>query len=800
MFDERTLRVLEYDQVRELLSRQATCSLGKERVARMHPLSRLPQVEALQEETDQARRLLEAERRVPLGGIRDVRTEVRMAAKGGVLEPTQLLDVGDTCYAARRLRSFLQMRSDELPVLWAQGERLGTFQDFEQELHRCLDERGEVLDQASKELSAVRARIRSVHGSLISRLESMMRAPEMVKMVQEPIITIRGERYCIPVRSQYKGAVRGIVHDTSASGATMFMEPLGMVELNNEHLEARRREQEEVRRVLARLSGMIGSRGEEALRTLEALGELDFIFARAAYALASQASRPVLGGDGWLDLRGARHPLLGPEVVPIDVHLGREFCTLIITGPNTGGKTVSLKTVGLLTLMAQSGLQIPARDGSRLAVFRQVFADIGDEQSIQQSLSTFSSHISQIVRIMERADGKSLVLLDEIGAGTDPAEGSALAKAILTGLHAGGARTMVTTHYGELKAFAYSTSGVENAHVEFDTATLAPTFRLRIGVPGSSNAFAIAGRLGMPEGVVTQARELLGTGQSTLEDAIRQVESSQQELATRQREAQVLREDAEKLLRRQQEAYARLQADRGRVIAEARSEAERILNDTRRQASALLADLKQRARAPKAPRPDEPAVAAKEVKEHLAELEVKLEPPAPAPVPAPTEPKPASAATAAPKRRALRSVKLGERLYVPGLGAHGWVLALPDEQGQVELQVGLLKLKQPLSGLERSHEPEVTISRASQEAASAPVPSEVMLRGLPADEAGYVLDRYLGDALMAGLRQVRIIHGFGTGTIKAVVHEALRQHPRVKGFRVGGRGEGGGGVTVASLE
>ena len=791
MFDERTLRVLEYEQVKQLLLRHASSSLGKERVAAMLPHTRPQQVAALQEETDQARLLVEAERSLSLGGIRDVRAQVRRAAKGAVLEPSDLLDIAGTYHAARRLRAFLAARADQYPVLGMKAERLATFQEIEDEIHRALDEKGEVLDRASKELAAVRQRIRSVHGSLISRLESLLRSPEFARMAQEPIITIRSERFCIPVRSQYKSALRGIVHDTSASGATIFMEPLAVVELNNEYIQAKRQEQEEVRRVLAFLSGLVGGRAADAARTLDALGDLDFIFARARCALEMSATRPLLSSDGYLALRQARHPLLGEQVVPIDVELGGEFVTLIITGPNTGGKTVSLKTVGLLTLMAQSGLQVPADEGSRLSIFRQVFADIGDEQSIQQSLSTFSSHISQITRIMEHADGRSLVLLDEIGAGTDPAEGSALAKAILEELHARGARTIATTHYGELKAFAYSSPGVQNAHVEFDTVTLSPTFKLRIGVPGSSNAFAISERLGMPPHVVEVARRLLGSGQTALEDAIRAVEESQRELAQRRGETELLHQDAQKLLQRQQERLERLEAQRDKIIAEAHAQAERLLNQTREQAASLLEELKQRSKQ-RSPRPDTPAQAARQVREQMATAQTRLEQAQPAP-----REKPAPA----PRRRpGLRTVKLGETVYLPEVGTHGQVLALPDEGGQVELQVGLLKMKLPLHQLERSRLPEVTFSPGALAAAREPVPPELMLRGLPVDEAAYLLDRYLDDALRANLGQVRIIHGYGTGALKHAVHEALRQHPRVKGFRMGGRGEGGGGVTVATLD
>ncbi|HEU4754255.1 MAG TPA: endonuclease MutS2, partial [Armatimonadota bacterium] len=455
-------------------------------------------------ETTQAVRLLDGAG-VPLGGIHDVRPAVRIAGVGGVLEPAVLLEVADTVGAGRKLRHFLLQRSESVPRLAGFAERVGEFSLIEQAVHEAINDHAEVRDDASPALSRLRKELRTIRSRMLERLNSILRSQAYRDMIQDPVITTRDGRYCIPVKSEYRTAFGGLVHDQSSSGATVFMEPQAVVELGNELRQVELKERQEVERILRELTALIGRHAVDLGYTLEALGELDFIFARGKLSLGMDAAEPVINGEGFIGLRRARHPLLTGPVVPIDVELGRAFRVLVITGPNTGGKTVALKTAGLLCLMAQSGLHVPADSGSTLPVFHGIYADIGDEQSIQQSLSTFSGHITNIAGILEaveKSGTKSLVLLDEAGAGTDPAEGAALAKAILSHLLERGARTIASTHYGELKEFAYSTPGVENASVEFDVETLRPTYRLLIGIPGASNAFSIAARLGLPEEVV----------------------------------------------------------------------------------------------------------------------------------------------------------------------------------------------------------------------------------------------------------------------------------------------------------
>ncbi len=794
--DARTLRVLEYPRIAELLAGHASCALGKERALALQPATAIEVVRAWQQETTQARALLEREGGPPLGGVRDIREAVRGAGKEQVLEPGQLLDVAGTTFAARRLRAYLLAREIVAPALVAHAHALGNFQQLEDEISRCLDSRAQVKDSASDELERVRERMRSTRATLEQRLERMVRSRQYQRVIQEPLITIRNGRHCIPVRSEFRSEFRGIIHGASASGATVFMEPLVLVDLGNDLAQAREEEEREVRRILAGLSAMVGAIAEPLLATVEVLGTLDLIFARAALSQAQGGAEPRLNGDGVIDLLTARHPLLAGEVVPIDVRVGEDFIALVITGPNTGGKTVSLKTVGLLSLMAQSGLHVPAKEGSRLAVFEQVFADIGDEQSIQQNLSTFSSHMAQIVEVMAQVPPRAnaLVLLDEIGAGTDPAEGAALAKAILTELHGRSARAVVTTHYGELKAFAYAQPGIENASVEFDPETLLPTYHLRIGLPGSSNAFAIARRLGLPESVVAGARAMLGQAQTMMEEAIRGIEEAQHRL-------QAERAAAERERRQLQEARADLERQlrdlesrRAEVLREARREASRVLNETRQQAAEIIERLQSESRRkPTRAAADRTAQRAQgELSRAGEQVDQALPaPPAPAPERAPPAPQP-------PPARPVTAIRPGDAVFVRTLGQRGTVLGPTDEEGVAEVQVGILKFRVRLEDLEQAAE-DVGARHALPLLKAREVPPEIHLRGMRVADAMAALEKYLDDALLAGLTEVRIVHGLGTGAVRNAARELLSKHPLVRGYRQGRRGEGAAGVTVAEL-
>jgi len=792
--DARTLRVLEFHRITELLAGYATSAIGKEKAQALEPATSFEAVCALQQETTEARAILERDGSPPLGGIRDIRSPVRGAVKGQTLEPAQLLDIAGTVFAARRLRSFLLDRELTCPSLAARARALEDFRALEDEVERCIDSRAEVRDRASEELARLRERARSLHATLEQRLERMLRSPQFQRMIQEPLVTVRAGRYCIPVRSEFRAEFRGIVHGASASGATVFMEPLALVDTGNDLAQAREEEEREVRRILAALSHQVGAAAEELLATVETLGALDVIFARAALSQAQGAAEPELNRDGVIDLAAARHPLLTGEVVPIDISVGEGFNALVITGPNTGGKTVSLKTVGLLSLMGQAGLHVPAKQGSRLAVFDQIFADIGDEQSIQQNLSTFSSHMAQIVGVMRAVPRRAnaLVLLDEIGAGTDPAEGSALAKAILIELHARGARAIVTTHYGELKAFAYAQPGIENASVEFDPETLRPTYHLRIGLPGSSNAFAIAGRLGLPEEVVSSARSMLGETQTVMEDAIRSIEESQRRLQAERaaaererRELQAMRADLERRLRE-------LETKRGQILREARREASQVLNETRQQAAEIIERLQQEAR--RKPTRAHADRSAHQAQIGLAQADERVEEALPAPPP--PEPQAQPPAPAAEPARPVVKIRPGDAVFVRTLGQRGTILG-PAEDGAAEVQVGILKFKVALPDLEQVAAPEPEME--AQLAKAREVPPEIHLRGLRVADAIQALEKYLDDALLAGLTEVRIIHGVGTFAVRNAARELLASHPHVRGWRQGRRDEGAAGVTVAEL-
>ena len=805
--DARTLRVLEFDAIRARLVEHASSALGKELAARVEPASEVGAVRRLLAETTQARELAAEAGRVPLGGVHDVRGQVLNAARGGVLTPRDLLEIADTLYASRRMRSFLHRRADRAPLVAEHGAGLCAIPEIEEAIEKSIDRRGEVLDEASDQLRSIRAELVRLQHVVERRLEAIVHSPRHLRMLQEPIITIRSGRYCVPVRSEFKGEFRGIVHDTSASGATVFMEPFLVVQANNELREARAAEEHEVRRVLARLSLQVGERADEIMAALRSLAALDLVFARAGLAEALRAVEPAVNTRGWVDLREARHPLLEGRVVPVSIYLGKDFHALVLTGPNTGGKTVTLKTVGLLALMAQAGLHLPAASGSEVAVFGQVFADIGDEQSIEQSLSTFSSHMTQIVNVLNHADGDSLVLLDEIGAGTDPAEGSALAKAILLELLRRGARVVATTHYGELKTFAYTTEGVENASVEFDPVTLDPTFEVRIGTPGSSNAFAIASRLGVPPSLLREAAETMGQAQVALHEVIQRAEQDQRDLADERRQAARARVELERARAEYERLLEELKGRRKELLAEAREEAHRIVARAKQRTENLLNLLRQSVQEARAAREavareaeqaaryaaPEPAVLVHAAREELAGIsqeaqEATAEAVAQHPEPEP-EPPP------------VGELRAGDAVIVRSIGQRGSVLSPPAADGQVEVQVGILRVTVDIGDLQQAPEALVTVTRVAPElrAEAGPVPVELHLRGLRAEPAVYELDRYLDRAALARHEQVRIVHGKGTGAVRAAVHARLKEHPLVRSFRLAEPHEGDTGVTIVEL-
>lgn len=783
--DKKALKRLEYHKVLEQLAACSGSSLGREKIMAMEPLDDLQAILRKQEETSEGRKLLRLEPFAEAGGWKDIRAQLRKAGQGAILDPEELLAVADTLTAGRTIRKFFQDRQEQYPLLYEVSSALVSLPELERKIKNAILPGGEVADGASPELAQIRRRLAAAQAQVKEHLEHIIRSPSYQKYLQEPIVTIREGRYVVPVKIEHRSQVPGIVHDQSASGATLFIEPMAVVEKNNELRRLMAAEKREIQRILAELSAGVAQHAGPIGASLEALGELDFIMARARYSQKLDAWAPLLEGEACMDIRRGRHPLLQGEVVPIDIRLGADFDTLVITGPNTGGKTVALKTAGLLVLMAQSGLHIPAGEGSRLGIFRQVFADIGDEQSIEQSLSTFSSHMNNIVEIIGKAGPDSLVLLDELGAGTDPAEGAALAQSILEKLHSAGAKTVATTHYGELKDFALTRERVENASVEFDAITLRPTYRLLIGKPGRSNAFEIAARLGLPEEVVKRARSFLTAEHIQAEELMRSLEKTQQEAEAERRRAAELASEARALKERYEKIEADLASKRESILSRAAEEAQALVRAARLEAEAAVRELREKM-AEEAARERENAI--REAREKLRKLQQRVG----RAVPEKTVPGEAPA-----------GLRPGEEVFLTRYNQKGYVLEPPGAGGEVLVQVGVIKMNVPLRELRRVKEARpaggqsevagVLLNKARE------ISPELDLRGLYADEALLEVEKYLDDAYLAGLSRVYLIHGKGTGSLRAAIHRQLSGHRRVKSFRLGEHGEGGLGVTVVEL-
>ncbi|MBO8164455.1 MAG: endonuclease MutS2 [Brevibacillus sp.] len=783
--DQRVLNTLEYDKVISRLVEKASSTLGKERASRLVPYTTMEEVLQAQRSTEEAAAVLRMKGSVPLGGIRDIRQPLQRARLRSVLSPAELLDVASTVYAGRRLKTFLLQAAEEcqLSMLASFAQQIDGLRELEEEIRKCIDEHGEVVDSASAELRRVRQEIRVLESRIRERLETILRSASYQKMLMETIITIRGDRYVIPVKQEYRHVFGGIVHDQSASGATLFIEPEAVVSMNNTLREARLKEEREVERILLRLTEKVAEAVDPLTVNVEMLAELDFAFAKAEFGSSLKATIPRLNDQGVIRLKKARHPLIADEqVVPIDVELGKEYRAIIITGPNTGGKTVSIKTIGLLTLMAMAGLPIPAEEESEAAVFSSVFADIGDEQSIEQSLSTFSSHMTNIIRILESMDERSLVIFDELGAGTDPTEGAALAMAILDHVVQRGARLVATTHYSELKAYAYDRPEVINASVEFDVETLRPTYRLLIGVPGRSNAFAIAARLGLAEEIIAAARRSISEEDSQVETMIASLERNTLTAQRERLEAEALRREAEELRRQLEEERARFAEEKNRLLEKAEEEARIAVQLAKEEANAIIRELR------------ELQAEGVEIKEHkLIEAKKRLDD-AVLELDKETVKKPPKAV------RAVRP-KAGDEVMVHSFGQRGVVLEQASEDEYL-VQIGIMKMKVKQSDLSvlKQSQNQPTSRFTAVKARKGSVKMELDLRGYRVEEGLAEVDRYLDEVLLAGLQTVSIIHGHGTGALRKAVHDFLRGHRSVKSFRLGGQGEGGVGATIVELK
>ena len=785
MMKERTLRVLEFTRIRELLAEGALTPAGAEKCRALEPADELTAVQALQAETEEATVILQYTGGHPMIAFPDVKPALVVCEKGGSLSAGMLLNVAELLRASRAAQDALVTERENTPILRAKAEGLFVARNIERDITDAIISEDEIADRASSELMNIRRHLRGAQDRIRDKLNQMIHSATLQKALQDPIITVRNNRYVLPVRAEFRSSVPGLVHDQSSSGATLFIEPMAAVEMGNELKQWELKEQQEIARILAALSAEVAPYAAAMAETQEQLAELDFIFAKGLLSRRFFCVSPKMNNEGHLKIIRGRHPLIDPEkVVPSTIWLGEEFTSLIITGPNTGGKTVTLKTVGLFTLMAQAGLQVPADPGTELAVFEQVFADIGDEQSIEQSLSTFSGHMTNIVEIMHEVTPRDLVLFDELGAGTDPTEGAALAQSILTRLLHIKVRTLATTHYSELKAFALTTQGVENASVEFDVETLRPTYRLSIGVPGKSNAFEISRRLGLPENLIDAARKLLSGNAIRFEDVIanaeyhRQVAEKERQLAEEaNRETIKLRNEAEQLRREMEEK-------REQALRKAREDAKHIVDQARRESESVIAELKKMKK--NAAQGD---ASVNDLRRRLdKESDALAE----------------GLGQAAPDGgEAPKTVKAGDKVKILTLGVEGTVLAPPDEKGEVRLQTGMMKFTAELSQLRLIKEApakEKTTVKAKTGMMTRTVKSECDVRGMNLEEALDAVSLYLDEAVLAGLNEVYVIHGKGTGILRAGIQQDLRKNKHVKSFRRGMYGEGEDGVTVVTLK
>ena len=783
---ERNLRVLEFPKILNMLAELTVTEPGKALALALQPESDAETVRTLQAQTEECGTVLAYNGANPMAYFSDVRPYLKLAAVGSTLSMKALLDVAEALKACRVVRSALVTDREDTPLLTELASRLTTNRLLEEEIFNAILSEDEMSDHASPDLYDIRRHIRQANDKVREKLNSIIRSSNMQKYLMDSIVTMRNGRYVVPVRADSRQFVPGLIHDQSGSGSTLFIEPMSVVEIGNELKQWEVKEKQEIERILGEFSGRVAPDAELIARSLDILSELDVIFAKGMLARSMRAVPPKLNENGRINLIRARHPLIDPDkVVPSNLWMGEDFTTLVITGPNTGGKTVTLKTVGLLSLMAQAGLQIPAGYGSELAIFDEVFADIGDEQSIEQSLSTFSSHMTNIVSILENVSDRSLALFDELGAGTDPTEGAALAMSILEHLRQRGVTTLATTHYSELKAYALSTKGVENASVEFNVETLRPTYRLSIGVPGKSNAFEISRKLGLPDFLIQDASERLSKDQIRFEDVIanaeyhRQIAEKERKLAEEAHiETQKLRDEAERLQRE-------LEGKREEILKKAKDDARKLLVKAQRESEGIIAELKK-------------ARANSTLKEHeLHAMRGQLQDA----IDANSE----HIQTADPEAgEAPKDVNVGDTVFLTHLGTKATVLSKPDGKGEVQVQAGALKLKANISEMRLSKPDKPEKKRGaggSRVAVSArAVETECDVRGMNLEEAILSVDMFLDGAVLNKLRVVNIIHGKGTGILRSGIQSHLKKHPAVSEFRLGRYGEGEDGVTVVTLK
>ena len=793
--NEKVLHTLEYNKILDQLTEYAFSADAKSRCQKLRPITDRAQIEQLQQQTSDALSRLFKYGSLSFSGVTDIRDSLKRLEIGGALSAIELLRVCSLLESAKRAKAFARSQDDNdqpddsLTSLFAGIEPLTPLYD---EIRRCILSEDEIADDASSTLHSIRRSMRGMNDKIRAQMNSMINNTTTRSYLQDTVITMRDGRYCLPVKAEAKSLVPGMIHDQSSTGSTLFIEPMAVVNLNNEYKELQLREQEEIEVILAGLSNLTASYATQLLADYELLTELDFIFARAAFAQTYNAVAPLFNDVGRIHIRKGRHPLLDPKkVVPIDVRLGEDFRLLIVTGPNTGGKTVSLKTVGLLTLMGQSGLHIPASERSELGIFDEVFADIGDEQSIEQSLSTFSSHMVNIIRILEQVNDRSLVLFDELCAGTDPTEGAALAISILSKLHLYGARIMATTHYSELKVYALSTPGVENACCEFDVATLSPTYRLLIGIPGKSNAFAISEKLGLPTDLIADAKGRISKSEGDFEDLIADLEKSRSTIEREQLEINQYKAEIESLKEKLEQKQERLDSSRDKILREANEQAYNILKEAKDVADETIRNFNKYGKA---------GAPVSEMEKERTKLRGKMDKAAQKM----SEQKKASV----PNHNVPKKLRIGDSVKVISMNLKGTVHSLPNARGDLYVQMGILRSLVNINDLILLEEDAAPGTKKFQKTSagkikmskSASVSTEINLIGKTTDEAIPLLDKYLDDAYLAHLPSVRIVHGKGTGALRNAVQAHLKRLKYVKSFHLGEFGEGDAGVTIAEFK
>ena len=789
--NQKTLTKLEYNKIIAMLEEQASSFRGKQLCRRLKPMTDLERINTAQEQTAAAFTRIIKKGRISFSDTFPVEEAMKRLEVGGALGSGELLRICKVLRTAARAKTYGKHDTQEelADCLDTHFEQLEPLTLLSNEIERCIISEEEISDDASAALKHIRRSISGINDKVHSTLNALVNG-SLRTYLQDPIITMRGDRYCIPVKAEYRGQVQGMIHDQSSTGSTLFIEPMAVVKLNNDLKELYAKEQEEIQIILARLSEDTAAYIEEIRTDYRILTDLDFIFARGQLACSMNGSRPVLNTDGRIRIRDGRHPLLDArKVVPITIRLGEDYSLLIVTGPNTGGKTVSLKTVGLLTLMGQAGLHIPAADRSEIAVFKQIYADIGDEQSIEQSLSTFSSHMTNIVSFLKAIDKDSLVLFDELGAGTDPTEGAALAISILSHLHGKGIRTMATTHYSELKVYALTTDGVENACCEFDVESLKPTYRLLIGIPGKSNAFAISSKLGLPDYIIEDAKTRLSEHDVSFEDLLGDLEHSRKTIEKEREEIQNYKREMERLKNQTHQKQKKLEEQRERILREANEKANAILRDAKEVADETMKNFRKFGKE---------GISAAEMERERARLRQKIKDTSAKSALTPQKPK---------KEYKPSDFKLGESVRVLSMNLTGTISSLPDSRGNVTVQMGILRSQVNISDLEIIEEQnpyaQKNMRRTSggkiKMSKSLSVSPEINLLGKTVDEAIAELDKYLDDALLSHLNSVRVVHGKGTGALRKGIHEYLRRQKHVKSFHIAEFGEGDAGVTIVNF-